>query len=143
MKYSFITQRKKTYPVGLMCQLMGVSRSAYYKHVGRGVNQAEEARHEEMLGAVRNITRASHHTYGSRRIRKALNALGYLVGRWKARSLMQEAGVQVRHRKKYKVTTHSNHKQPVFENKLNRQFDVANPNQVYVGDITYIWTREG
>ncbi len=41
------------------------------------------------------------------------------------------------------MTTNSNHKQPVFENKLNRQFDVKAPNQVYVGDITYIWTREG
>ena len=57
--------------------------------------------------------------------------------------LMREAGVQFKHRKKYKVTTNSNHKQPVFENKLNRQFDVEAPNQVYVGDITYIWTQEG
>jgi len=42
---------------------------------------------------------------------------------------MRETGVQVRRRKKYKVTTGSNHKQPVFENKPNRQFDVAIPNQ--------------
>ena len=49
---------------------------------------------------------------------------------------MREAGVQVKHRRKYKVTTNSDHKQPVFENKLNRQFDVAIPDQVYVGDIT-------
>ncbi len=56
---------------------------------------------------------------------------------------MKEAGVQVRHRKKYKVTTNSNHKQPVFENKLNRQFNVTAPNQAYVGDITYIRTQEG
>ena len=55
---------------------------------------------------------------------------------------MRDAGVQVRHRKKYKVTTNSNHKQPVFDNKLDRQFDVETPSQVYVGDITYIWTRE-
>ncbi|SDX62432.1 hypothetical protein SAMN05216300_1661, partial [Nitrosomonas oligotropha] len=40
-------------------------------------------------------------------------------------------------------TSNSNHKQPVFENKLNRQFNAAIPNQVYVGDITYIWTRKG
>jgi hypothetical protein len=46
------------------------------------------------------------------------------VSRWKARRLMQEAfGIQVRHRKKYKVTTDSNHQLPVFENQLNRQFD--------------------
>lgn len=74
---------------------------------------------------------------------KVLNELSYPAGRWKARSLMREVGVQVRCRKKYKVTTDSNHQQPVFENKLNRQFDVDKPNQVYVGDITYIWTREG
>ena len=143
MKYSFITQKKKTYPVGLMCQLMGVSRSAYYDYVRCTDSCSESQRHEEILEAVRDIANSSNHSYGSRRIGKALNTLGYPVGRWKARSLMREAGVQVKHRKKYKVTTDSNHKQPVFENKLNRQFDVEAPNQVYAGDITYIWTREG
>lgn len=143
MKYSFITQRKKTYPVGLMCQLMGVSRSAYYDYVRCTDNCSVDPCHEEILETVLGIAKFSDHSYGSRRIAKALNALGYPVGRWKARSLMREAGVQVRHRKKYKITTDSKHKQPVFENKLNRQFDVAAPNQVYVGDITYIWTREG
>ncbi len=58
---------------------------------------------------------------------------------------MREALVTVRHRKKYKVTTDSNHCLPVFEDQLNRQFDVAKPDQVYVCDITYIyiWTQEG
>lgn len=143
MKYSFITQKKKTCPVGLMCRLMGVSRSAYYDYVRCTDNCSESQCHEEMLETVRNIANYSHHSYGSRRIEKALNALGYQVGRWKARSLMREAGVQARHRKKYKVTTDSKHKQPVFENKLNRQFDVAKPDQVYVCDITCIWTQEG
>lgn len=96
-----------------------------------------------MLEMVRDIAKFSNYSYGSRRIGKALNALGYPVGRWKARSLMREAGVQVKHRRKYKVTTNSDHQLPVFDNKLNRQLNVAIPNQVYVGDITYIWTREG
>lgn len=77
------------------------------------------------------------------RIGKALNARGYPVDRWKARRLMREAGVQVRHREKYKVTTDSHHKQPVFENKLNRQFNVAKLDQAYVSDITDIWNQEG
>ena len=76
------------------------------------------------------------YSYGSRRMKKALNILSYPASRNKARKLMKEAGVQVKHRKKYKVTTNSNHKQPVFDNVLNRQFDVAQPDQVYVGDIT-------
>ena len=46
-------------------------------------------------------------------------------------------------RKKYKVTTNSNHKQPVFDNVLGRNFKAGQPNQAYVGDITYLWTQEG
>jgi transposase InsO family protein len=56
---------------------------------------------------------------------------------------MREAGVRARSRKKYKVTTNSNHKQPLFENKLDRQFKVLQPDRAYVSDITYIWTQEG
>ena len=58
------------------------------------------------------------------KMKEALNVLSYLVSREKARKLMKEAGVQVKHRKKYKVTTNSDHKQPVFDNVLDRQFDV-------------------
>ena len=65
------------------------------------------------------------------------------MSRNKARKLMKEAGVQVKHRKKYKVTTNSNHKQPVFDNVLNREFDVEQPDQVDAGDIIYLWTQEG
>jgi len=56
---------------------------------------------------------------------------------------MREAFVTARHRKKYKVPTDSNHQLPVFENQLNRQFTVTKPDQVYVSDITYIWTQDG
>lgn len=76
-------------------------------------------------------------------MRKALNALGYPVGRRKTKSLMKDAQVFVRYRKKYKVTTNSKHKQPIYENILNRQFNVNKANTAYVSDITYVWTQEG
>lgn len=56
---------------------------------------------------------------------------------------MREAEVSVRCRKKYKATTDSNHNQPLYDNVLDRQFEVSEPHQVYVGDITYLWTQEG
>ncbi len=71
------------------------------------------------------------------------NALGYPVSRHKARKLMREAKVKARQCKKFKVTTNSNHKYPVFDNLLGRQFDVAQPDWVYASDVTYIWTQEG
>jgi hypothetical protein len=120
-----------------------VSRSAYYDYEQRRCNGPDDLHHRQLPDAVQNIAKFCDYTYGSRRMKRGLNALGYRVGRWKARRLMQEAGIQVRHRKKYKVTTDSNHPLPVFENQLNRQFTVVRPDQVYVSDITCIWTQEG
>ena len=56
---------------------------------------------------------------------------------------MREAGVWVRYRRRYRVTTNSNHRHPVFENRLKRNFSTNGPDQAYVGDITYIRTQEG
>jgi putative transposase len=143
VKYAFITQSKKTWPVDLMCRLLGVSRNAYYRHCKYHDGRQPDPDHQEMLAAVKEIAEDSKYSYGSRRMKRALNAIGFPVGRRRARSLMREAGVQARYRKKYKVTTNSNHKQPVFENELDRNFTASEPNQAYVSDITYIWTHEG
>ena len=142
MKYSFITQHKNTYPVRLMCQVLGVSRSCYYSFE-KSDARTPDPELEEMLDWVRRIDTSSKGTYGSRRMKRALNALSYPVSREKARRLIRLAGVWVRQRKKYKVTTNSKHSLPIYENLVDRQFDVARPNEVYVGDITYIWTQEG
>ena len=96
-----------------------------------------------MLDWVKRIAESSGYSYGSRRMKKALGALGHPVSRNKARNLMQEVHVAVRTKKRFKATTNSNHKQPVFKNRVNREFDVEKKNHVYVSDITYIWTQEG
>jgi transposase InsO family protein len=126
-----------------MCRVLGVTRSGYYSYQRRNANRPEDPEHQEMLYWVKQIAEKSKYSYGSRRMKKALNALGFPVGRNKARRLMKEANIQARYRKKYKATTNSNHQQPVFDNLLARQFDVDRPNAVYVSDITYIWTQEG
>jgi len=143
VKYSFITQHKNTYPISLQCQVLGVGRSGYYKYHSNQANRPDDTEHQEMLEWIKDLAESSKYSYGSRRMKKALNILGYPVSRNKARKLMREAGVQVRHRKKFKVTTNSNHKQPVFDNLLNRKFDVAQTDHAYVADVTYIWTQEG
>src|SRR5690606_27948813 len=106
-------------------------------------NKPDDPEHQELIDWVKNIAEASQYCYGSHRMKSALNALGYPVGRRRTQSLIREAKVFVRYRKKYKVTTNSNHKQSIYENVLNRQFHVKEPNKSYVSDITYIWTQEG
>lgn len=143
MKYSFIAQQKKTWPIDLMCRALGVKRNGYYRFQKHRRNKSEDLAHQALLQCVKDIDVTSDHSYGSRRMREALNGCGYSFGRDKTRSLMKEADVQVRYRKRYKVTTHSQHSQPVFNNLLNRQFEVDQPNRVYASDVTYIWTQEG
>ena len=126
-----------------MCRVVGVKRNCFYSFQKRQSERPEDPLHGEMLEWVQDIATSSGNTYGERRMKAALNAAGYPVTRRKASKLMKEAGVKVRSRKKYKVTTDSGHKQPVFENILDRNFDVKQPDQAYVGDITYIWTQEG
>ena len=143
MKYSFIAQHKKTWPVEVMCRLMGINRYSYYSYQWRQKHRPEDPEHQEMLEWIKKVAESSRYTYGSRRMKGALNALGYPVGIKKTKRLMKEAAVFVRYRKKYKVTTNSNHSKPLYENVLNRQFRVTEPDRAYVSDITYIHTQEG
>ena len=127
----------------MLCRVMGVSRNGFYDYLRRQ-ERDPDPEHEEKLGWVKDLAKASDHTYGSRRMAKALRALGYGgTGRYQARSLMREAGVWVRYRRRYRATTNSDHRQPVFENRLERAFAVDGPDHVYAGDITYVWTQQG
>lgn len=81
--------------------------------------------------------------YGWPRTWKELLAGGIRVGKERVRKLMQLHGIRAKGKRRFKVTTHSNHSLPVAPNLLDRQFDAAEPDRVWVGDITYIWTDEG
>lgn len=127
----------------MMCLLLGVLRSGYYRYRSNLRKTPKDTLRQELIDFVKEIAEGSHYSYGSRRMKRALNALGYPVGRRKTRTLMREAQITVRYRKKYKVTTNSKHKKPVFENVLNRNFAPQAPDRAYVSDITYLWTQEG
>jgi putative transposase len=126
----------------VICRILGVKLNGYYSDQRTPSLKAEDPDNAEMLEWVKDIAESSHYSYGKRRMGKALNALGYPVTRGKAKKLMDEVAVKVRSLKKFKVTTNSDHKQPVFENVLDRGFDVNDLDIFYVQHITYICTLE-
>lgn len=143
MKYAFITQNKKAWPVSLLCDLFNVTRNGYYSYQQRRVKQPQDPHWQNKIDWVKEVAEGSDNTYGYRRMREALQAGGYPVSRGETRKLMKAAGVKVKQRKRFKVTTDSHHKKPLYDNVLDRAFEVGRPDQAYVQDITYIWTQEG
>ena len=142
MRYAFISAEKANYPLTLLCRVMKVASSGYYAWLAAGKTDRQQE-NEKLIPLVREISRESDRTYGSRRMAEALSARGAACGRVRAATLMRLAGVSVKRKKKFKVTTDSRHKLPVAPNLLNRDFEVAKPNRIWVSDVTYIWTREG
>ena len=121
---------------------MKVSRSGYYawRKCGKSSRQKEN---ERLIPVVRAAHKISKGTYGARRIAEGIEANGSSCGRARAGTLMKLAGVVAKQKKKFKATTDSKHNLPVAPNLLNREFEVGEPDKVYVSDITYIWTHEG
>jgi transposase InsO family protein len=122
--------------------VLGVSRAGYYAFVRRRQRGPDAAR-QAKLEAVRQMATEFDLVYGTRRMARELTQRGHRMGRYQARGLMREAGVRVRYRRRYRVTTESRHRHPVFPNRLQRCFHVAAPNRVWASDISYVWTAEG
>jgi transposase InsO family protein len=95
------------------------------------------------LSAIRVIHRESRETYGSPRIWDALVKQGHRIGEHRVARLMRQDGIRAKTVKKWRTTTQSQHRFPVAANTLDRAFTVEEPNRVWAGDITYVWTLEG
>lgn len=125
-----------------LCQVLKVSRSCYY--AWRQTNGSDRAKAKaELSDLIQTVFETSDRNYGSRRIRQKLLSMGVTVSRRRVRQIMKELNIRCKTKRRFKVTTDSKHSNPVAPNVLNRQFEVDAPNKAYVGDITYIQTREG
>ncbi len=125
-----------------MCQVFHVSRSGYYQWLARKPSQRHK--HDEILKQkILKIYRLGRGYYGSPRIHRCLKKTGYHCSKKRVERLMKELRLWAKHKKKYKATTDSMHKYSVAENLLNREFNVDAPNQRWVSDITYVYTKEG
>ena len=155
MIYSVVNQAQQK-AVSQACQVLQVSRAGYYaarrrtkapaicnkvrqstvQQAGRGVDTAASVQ-------VKAAFEANQRCYGSRRIVDELQAQDIMIGRYKVRRLMREAGLKPVWKRKFVNTTDSKHDLPVAENLLNRQFNPAESNRAWTSDITYIHTRTG
>ena len=119
--------------------------AGYHEHFVRAANAAQR-RHlsdDALLVHIKAIHAETHGGYGWPRTWKELLARGLRVAKERVQKLMQLHGIRATGKRRFKVTTDSNHDLPIAPNLLDRQFNVAAPDRVWAGDITYVQTDEG
>lgn len=125
-----------------MCRVLGVSRGGFYGWQRRAPSR--RATEDCRLGVrITELHAASDQAYGSPRVHEDLKNEGERVSRKRVARLMRENQLFSKHRRKFRLTTESEHQFPVAENTLERNFNADEPNRKWVTDITFIPTAEG
>lgn len=119
-----------------------MSSSGYYAYLkGKSRHRANE--NEQILKVMEEVFKRSKQRYGSPRVHAELKAQGHVISLNRVARIMRENGLRAKSARKYKATTNSKHNLPVAENLLKQNFSAKRANEVWVSDITYIWTQEG
>jgi len=145
VKYAWITDHRDSFPVAVMCDVLGVSASGYYDSLERPPSARAE-RHERIQEAVAQVHVESHGIYGSHKIAQELDQREELetACRNTVAAAMQELGLKSRVSKGFKpTTTQADPTKEPAENKLDRDFTADAPNRKWVTDITYLPTAAG
>ena len=138
-KYQVIYRHRTEYPISVMCQFFGVSRSGYYSYVSRMGTADKDARLAEKIKEHQD---RCHQTYGYRRMHLWLAHQGIHRNPKTILRIMKKYGIlsEIRRKRKWQNLGQQIHR---YRNLLNRQFFADKPNSKWVTDISYIQTKEG
>jgi len=131
------------FSVRAMCRVLEVSSSGFYDWLGRK-ESASSRSNRVLLLEIKAVYKKSKRRYGSPRVYHQLRKNDRVAcSRNRVARLMRKNGIQAARKRRFKVTTDSDHSAPVAQNILDRQFDVECTDAAWCADLTYIWTGEG
>ena len=143
MRYRFIAANRDQWSVSRLCQMLAVAKSSFHAWLQKP-NSYRFERDQRYAKMVRDTFEQHRETYGSPRIAADLRALGHRVCEDYVARLMHEIGLVARQaRKRAPKTTQADKAKAPFPDLIQRDFTAAEPNQRWVGDITYLHTAEG
>jgi transposase InsO family protein len=142
VRYEFIEAHEGVFRISTMCKVLRVSRSGYYEWRGRAPSSRALA-NAQLLERIRQVHRDSRENYGERKTWAALRAQGVPCGRHRVARLRRLDGLIARRVRRFRQAYASRHNNPAAPNRLARDFTAAQPDQVWVSDITFVPTRRG
>lgn len=142
MKYAFIETLRPQYGLAAICRVVGISRSSYYAATTRAASL-----HSTEDLALRVHLKRIHATHrqalGALKTWVLLNREGVICGKHRIARLRKLDGIEARRKARFRVMRRYQKTEPPALDLVKRVFTVAAPNQVWVGDITTLRTREG
>jgi putative transposase len=144
-KHAFITAHKTAYSIRSMCRVLSISTSWFHaRSQNEEVRQAKAKRDLGLVGEIRRVIKENKSCYGSLRVFHKLVQEGVECTAYMVRKLMNVHDIRQPKRKNWVPrTTDSNHNHRIAPNLLDRQFEVFEPNKVWLADITYSAPRPG
>ena len=143
MKFGFVAKHRGAWPVDVMCEALGVSRSGFYAWRTRPPS-ARSQTDAQILVTIRTSFQLSDRTYGVVRVLGDVRDAGHVCGRDRVGRLMRSAALRARPRRRAKPCDGGvRDVHAIAPNVLDRQFTATAPNQKWVADFTYLWTSEG
>ena len=142
MKYAWIEEHQGFQPIARLCRLMGVSRTGFLQWRCRKPSNRDRA-NQSLDARVAILHAESRRSYGRIRITRRLHQQGIAVGQERVRKSLCRQGLRSVYRRKYRVTTDSDHCKSVAANVLDRRFEGWSVNRAWTADITYLATDEG
>jgi len=138
MRYEFILRNKKKYPVEKMCEYMKVSKNSYYYWLKNKDTNTIKTSKTILKQRITALFYENKQIYGSYRIQKMLERESLFYSRSYVAILMKEMGLRSILKRKFVITTNSNHNHLISKNLLNREFSSLKLGEKWVSDITYI-----
>ncbi len=135
LTYALIDQLREQESTELVCSAFDISTSCFYDYKAR--KRSVDSERIKFRSELRRLFKESRSSVGSRALMSMMPELGHNVGRIKVRSLMKEAGLTSKQPGSHAYKT-AQVERPEIPYRFDREFDVAEPNQVWCGDITYI-----
>lgn len=137
-----MADNRHNFPIVKMSEVFKVSRSGYYRWLGRGPSK-RAVENKRLKKRIKEIWEESGKTYGSPRIHQQLLAEEEKTSRPRVARLMKAEGIQSQIRRKWVQTTDASHSYPKAPNLLAREFNPDRLGQAWVSDITFILSEEG
>jgi len=142
VKYAWIKEHGKDFPIAVMCKVLQISTSGYYSSLMRKPS-AQQKRCQDIAQAAAQSYFQSRRIYGYRKVHQDLLEANIVCCEETVRRIMRNIGLYSRVRRKFVLTTDSDHQMAIAENLLDRHFTATIPNRKWVADITYIPTGQG